>query len=284
MADVTISQLNSLTPGNGFVPVSIGGTTGKADLYIPHYPHTLTSNGRIQNYSINGTNVTINAGTQIAITGIRYTLPSITISVPSSNSLFWEPGVGYTVGSSLDEPGFNKAQLFYNDSQFGRIVSLCNKSTLHAWKNFFIGCDYAPIFTLDGYGYFGGVQNNASSNALYDGYFGRAESSPTYEKTSTLNLIPSLGTDYQFFNDPTNKSYQYQYTRVWLYWGRAPRIVNHSGNNGYWYKDNMNNVSARLFQQNYFNDSFRYIQSEDVFELYNPIGCPDIHSVLMASG
>lgn len=281
MADTTISQLNSLTPGNGFIPVSIDGTTGKADMYVPHYPHILTSNGRIQNYSIAGSSVTIAAGTQIVITGIKYTLPAVTIAVAALNALFWQPGIGYTVGAPVDEPGFDKVQLFYNDSEFNRIVPLCNKSSLNAWKSFFIGCVYPPAFTFDGYGFYGDAISFPSSDGLYDGYHARTAAVPNNTKSAVLNLMdPNLGTDYQYWVDPTDVSYQYMRSRVWLYWGRAPKIVNHSTNTGYFGSTTI----IKIFYQVYANESFRYIKSVDQMEILSQSGCADIHAVLMASG
>lgn len=289
MADVTISGLSPLIPGNGYIPVSIGNVTGKAEIYVPHYPYIITSTGRIQNYSINGNNVNILPGTSVAITGIKYELPATTISVTANNSIFWQPGIGYTSSAAEEEPGFSKIQLFFNDSLFNRIVPLCNKPTLNAWKNFFIECVYSNQgFEIGtGYGYYGTLNNYPSADALYDGFHGRTNISPSSQKSNVFNLLdPNLGTDYQFFNDPTNINYQEMRTRIWLYWGRSPRNVNHSGNNGYWASNNLNFVSSRLFIQSYYNSTFRYIESRDVFEL-NPnvtvTGCPDIHSVLGAS-
>ena len=285
MADTTISQLNSLTPGNGFIPVSMDGTTGKADMYVPHYPHILTSNGRIQNYSIAGSNVTIAAGAQIVITGIKYTLPAVTIAVAALNALFWQPGIGYTVGAPVDEPGFDKVQLFYNDSEFNRIVPLCNKSSLNAWKSFFIECvkpPDPPVFTFDGYGFYGGLTSFPSSDGLYDGYHARNVAVPNTTKSTVLNLMdPNLGTDYQYLGvNPTDVRYQFMSSRVWLYWGRAPKIVNHSTNTGYFGSSSI----TKIFYHVYANESFRYIESTDQMEILAQSGCADIHAVLMASG
>jgi len=280
VAGATVATLNTngnLSLTNPLETSGINFTDG-SDLYIPHYPHILTPNGRHNDFSISNTNtVTVNAGVQMVVLGRRYTLPATVQTIGANQCLRWSPSAGYSVADMSENVGYEMAQLFFYDSTYGRTVALANKVNLMAWKCFFISC---VNVTKGGKGYWGNPQRYPSGDAAADNYFAGASAYQTGagdSNTTDNQSDPDKNEDYEFYNW-YNNSYAGTYTRVWTYWGRAPRMVIHSNNEGYGHSEADRD---QFYQQTRYN-SIRYIEGYDAW-VVSLSSCMDLSSTVSAT-